>query len=154
MEMAGNSDNLRKAVAAVTVVSFIIYLGAAFLLSVVAILSLYYGSLLTLQMVMSGANDRGIQEIFIVILRTITAVVLIETTIVFLRTKHLAVQTFLVAGLTEMIRHILIFDVGTMEPLHLVALGILMSVITAGIYLTGPRGTKNRDTRAVMWNEK
>lgn len=112
-----------------------LYILVALILIVVALVSLYDAGLITVQMIVSRefALER---DIFIALFHAITAIVLIETTIVFFRTKHLAIQTLLIAGLTEMIRHLLIYDVTTMDPLHILSLVSVMAVLIAGVVLT------------------
>lgn len=112
-----------------------LYILVAVILIVVALVSLYEAGLITVQMIVSRefALER---DVFIALFHAITAIVLIETTIVFFRTKHLAIQTLLIAGLTEMIRHLLIYDVTTMDPPHIFSLVSVMTVLIAGIVLT------------------
>lgn len=112
-----------------------LYILVALILIVVALVSLYDAGLITVQMIVSRefALER---DIFIALFHAITAIVLIETTIVFFRTKHLAVQTLLIAGLTEMVRHLLIYDVTTMDPPHILSLVSVMAVLIAGVVLT------------------
>ena len=45
------------------------------------------------------------------LLLTITIIVLFETVTVYFKTKHVEVRALLIAGLTGMVRHILIFNV-------------------------------------------
>ena len=112
-----------------------LYIIVAFILVVAALVSLYDAGLITVRMITSQEFILG-RDVFIALFHAITAIVLIETTIIFFRTKHLAVQSLLIAGLTEMIRHILIYDVMAMDPLHIVSLVSIMSVLIAGIVLT------------------
>jgi hypothetical protein len=112
-----------------------LYIIVAFILVVAALVSLYDAGLITVRMIASKEFALG-RDVFIALFHAITAIVLIETTIVFFRTKHLAVQTLLIAGLTEMIRHVLIYDVMTMDPLHIFSLVSIMTVLIAGIVLT------------------
>lgn len=112
-----------------------LYILVALILIVVALVSLYDAGSITVQMIVSRefALER---DVFIALFHAITAIVLIETTIVFFRTKHLAIQTLLIAGLTEMIRHLLIYDVTTMDPPHILSLVSVMAVLIAGIVVT------------------
>lgn len=112
-----------------------LYIIVAFILIIAALVSLYEAGLLTIQMIMNRDYAMG-RDVLIALFHGITAIVLIETTIVFFRTKHLAVQTLLIAGLTETIRHILAYDIMTMESMHIFAIMGIMAVLIAGIVLT------------------
>jgi uncharacterized membrane protein (DUF373 family) len=134
--MIHDNPSLEKIVLSISWIPVGLYLGIALILAIVGILSLYQAGTVTYQMVSSGHfNEGGAQLVFVAVFQAITAIVLFETTVVFLKTEHLAVQTLLIAGLTETIRHILVFDIGTMEPLHLFSLVAIMGVLIAGIVL-------------------
>lgn len=127
---------LEKVITTLSWIPVGLYLGIALILSAVAVWSLYQAVVLTYVMFSSGTfNQESAQLVFVAVFQTITAIVLFETTVVFFKTKHIAVQTLLIAGLTETIRHILIFDVGKMEALHLFSLVAIMAVLIAGIVL-------------------
>lgn len=125
-----------KIASVITYIPIILYLVIALILTILATYSVMSALHLTFDMVGLHEATVGSKEILIEVFHAITAIVLIETILVFFRTKHLAVQTLLVAGLTEMIRHILIFDVNSMEPMHIIALVGVIGVLIAGIVCT------------------
>lgn len=124
-----------------TIITFIswtptwLYLAVAGILIIAALVSLYEAGALSVLMISSKDFSLG-KGVLIALFHAITAIVLLETTIVFFRTKHLAVQTLLIAGLTESIRHVLVYDVMTMDPMHIFALVSVIAVLIAGIVLT------------------
>ncbi len=118
-----------------SVIPLWIYLVVALLLSVVAIVSLYDALLLTIELVTSPDLGVGIIDVVRALLLTITVIVLFETVAVYFRTKHVPVRALLVAGLTGMIRQILVLDTSNINPGQLFALVGLMAVLIAGVIL-------------------
>jgi len=112
-----------------------LYIIVAFILIGAAMVSLYDAGSQMIRMITTHEFSLG-RDVLIALFHAITAIALIETTVVFFRTKHLAVQTLLIAGLTETIRHILAYDIMTMDPLHIFALVGIIAVLIAGIVLT------------------
>src|SRR5512139_1016607 len=98
-----------------------LYFIVAVILIAAALTSLYEAVILSVRMISAPEFALG-KDVLIALFHAITAIVLLETTIVFFRTNHLAVQTLLIAGLTETIRHVLVYDVMTMESMHIFAL--------------------------------
>lgn len=137
--MFDESEKIKQIVDRLTVIPVLIYLGIAIILALIAAVSLYHAVEILFGVIIQEDYETGIQLVFVAVFHTITAIVLFETTIVFFRTKHLAVQTLLAAGLTETIRHILVFDVGTMSAGHLLSLGIVIGILVGGIYLMRQR---------------
>lgn len=139
--MTRQNKNLKTTDITDGIISFIartptwLYIIVAGILIVAAILSLYEAG--TLSMLLIRTQDFSLGKgVLIALFHAITAIVLLETTIVFFRTAHLAVQTLLIAGLTESIRHVLVYDVMTMDPMHIFALVSVIAVLIAGIVMT------------------
>lgn len=132
MKITSRMDNL---IAVISWVANGLYIIVALILIVAALVSLYEAGSLTMQMITTREFALG-RDVLIALFHGITAIVLIETTIVFFRTKHLAVQTLLIAGLTETIRHILAYDIMTMDALHIFSIVGIIAVLIAGIVLT------------------
>jgi phosphate starvation-inducible membrane PsiE len=57
---------------------------------------------------------------------------------VYFRTKHVEVRALLIAGLTGMVRHVLVYNVSTVDPLVLFGTVALLAVLIAGIVLVKP----------------
>jgi phosphate starvation-inducible membrane PsiE len=64
--------------------------------------------------------------------------VLFETVTVYFKTKHVEVRALLVAGLTGMIRHILVYNMEGIDPTMLLATVALLAVLIAGIVFVKP----------------
>jgi hypothetical protein len=62
----------------------------------------------------------------------------VRTVTVYFRTKHVEVRALLIAGLTGMVRHILIYNMEGIDPMALVATAGLLAVLIAGIVLVRP----------------
>jgi uncharacterized membrane protein (DUF373 family) len=83
----------------------------ALLLTIIAIFSVYDSVQIMLQMIVSMDFANGLTNVITALLLTITIIVLFETVTVYFRTKHVEVRALLVAGLTGLVRHVLIFNV-------------------------------------------
>jgi len=72
------------------------------------------------------------------LLLTITIIVLFETVTVYFKTKHVEVRALLVAGLTGMVRHILVYNMGGIDPMTMFGTVALLAVLIAGIVFVKP----------------
>jgi phosphate starvation-inducible membrane PsiE len=133
--MTEESSRMQLVITLFSMIPLWIYLVVAVLLSVVAIVSLYDAVLLTLQLVTHPNLGIGIIDVVRSLLLTITVIVLLETVTVYFRTKHVPVRALLVAGLTGMIRQILVLNTSDIDPSQLLALVAVMAVLIAGVIL-------------------
>jgi phosphate starvation-inducible membrane PsiE len=133
--MTEESPRMQCIITIFSIVPLWIYLFVAVLLSVVAIVSLYDAVLLTIQLVAHPNLGIGIIDVVRSLLLTITVIVLLETVTVYFRTKHVPVRSLLVAGLTGMIRQILVLNTSDIDPAQLLALVAVMAVLIAGVIL-------------------
>ncbi len=114
-----------------------IYLAIAFVLALLAILSLvdvarsflYIGNSLTL--------TTGILAILHSVLLTIIIVEILETVIVYFKTNRVLVRPILIAGLTAMVRRILFYGVEAIQPMDLLVDAVVIAVLTAAVVLIG-----------------
>jgi uncharacterized membrane protein (DUF373 family) len=118
-----------------SIVPMALYLVVAALLTIIAIFSVYDAILLIVTMIMTGDFANGLVNVIYSLLLTITIIVLFETVTVYFKTKHVEVRALLIAGLTGMVRHILIFNVSTSDALQMFATVALLAVLIAGIVL-------------------
>lgn len=118
-----------------TAIPVIIYIIIAFFLTIVAIISLgiTFSEIITL--LSSTEKDTGIIQVINAILLTVIIIELFETVIVYLRTKRVPVRAILIAGLTAMIRHIIIFNAADVDPSKILGPAIVLAVLIAGVYL-------------------
>lgn len=132
-------DNLTYKTALViqvmTVVPVIIYIVLAFFLTTVAIISLGITLFDIISMITTQNWDQGIIQVIYAILLTVIIIELFETVIVYLRTKRVPVRAILIAGLTAMIRHVIIFNVTNAQPIEVIGPAIVLAVLIAGVYL-------------------
>ncbi|MFA6224900.1 MAG: phosphate-starvation-inducible PsiE family protein [Methanoregula sp.] len=117
----------------------------AVLLTIIAAFPLYDAIILTVKMVVKPEYIEGIPVFSTAILGviqslllTITIIVLFETVTVYFRTKHVEVRALLIAGITGMVRHILIFNGATSDAMQLFATVSLLAVLIAGVVLVKP----------------
>lgn len=119
-------------------VPLVLYTVVAIMLTIIAIVSLYDSTVLIYHLLVPSAAPASIIDVINALLLTITIIVLFETVTVYFRTKHVEVRALLVAGLTGMVRHILIYNMENVDPLMLAASVALLAVLIAGIVLVKP----------------
>lgn len=113
-----------------------LYMIVAAMLTIIAVFSVYDAAHLIVTMIVTRDLADGIVSVINALLLTITIIVLFETVTVYFRTKHVEVRALLIAGLTGMVRHILIFNVSTTtDALQMFAAVALLAVLIAGIVL-------------------
>jgi len=112
-----------------------LYMVVAILLTVIAVVSVYDALQLIAAMVVSRDFANGLVQVIYSLLLTITIIVLFETVTVYFRTKHVDVRALLVAGLTGLVRHVLIYNITSTDALQMFATVALLAVLIAGIVL-------------------
>jgi uncharacterized membrane protein (DUF373 family) len=73
------------------------------------------------------------------LLTTLILAELIQTVAVYLKSHKLDIKLILAAGLTAMIRRVLVSGVETLSPSDMAVTGILMLVLIIAIYIVGER---------------
>lgn len=121
-----------------SLVPMILYTIVAILLTIIAVFSVWDAVQLILQMVISLDFTTKIIDVINAILLTITIIVLFETVTVYFKTKHVEVRALLIAGFTGMVRHVLVYNVSTVDPIVLFGTVLLLAVLIAGIILVKP----------------
>ena len=111
------------------------YIIVAALLTIIAVFSIYDAAQQVVAMVVSGDFANGLLQVIYALLLTITIVVLFETVTIYFRTKRVDVRALLIAGLTGMVRHILVYNVTTTDVPQMFATVALLAVLIAGIVL-------------------
>jgi uncharacterized membrane protein (DUF373 family) len=127
-----------------SLVPLVLYMMIAIMLSIIAILSLYDSASLIYKLIGSLNSISPSEDIIGVInalLLTITIIVLFETVTVYFRTRHVEVRTLLIAGVTGVVRHVLVYNVATTDILQLFAAVAVLAVLIAGIVLIKPEPT-------------
>jgi uncharacterized membrane protein (DUF373 family) len=144
--MANKRSVMDTIIAFFSFVPMIMYMIVAVLLTIIAAFSLYDAIFLIVKMVIKPEYVNGIPVFSTAIvgviqslLLTITIIVLFETVTVYFRTKHVEVRALLIAGITGMVRHVLIFNVSTSDAtIQMFATVALLAVLIAGVVLVKP----------------
>jgi uncharacterized membrane protein (DUF373 family) len=121
-----------------SLVPLILYTIIAIMLTVIAIFSVWDDIQLIAQMILSQDIANGLVNVIYALLLTITIIVLFETVTVYFRTKRVEVRALLIAGLTGIVRHILIYNVASVDPTVVFGTVALLAVLIAGIVLIKP----------------
>jgi len=121
-----------------SIVPMIMYMIVAIMLTIIAVISIYDAGQLIVKMFETKDFANGLVGVIYALLLTITIIVLFETVTVYFRTKHVEVRALLIAGLTGMVRHILVYNVGEVNVGVLFGTVALLAVLIAGIVLVKP----------------
>lgn len=121
-----------------SLVPMILYTIVAILLTIIAVFSILDAVQLILQMILSHDFANGLVSVLYALLLTITIIVLFETVTVYFKTKHVEVRALLIAGLTAVVRHVLIYNVATVDPFTLMGTVALLAVLIVGIVFVKP----------------
>jgi phosphate starvation-inducible membrane PsiE len=121
-----------------SLVPMVLYTIVAIMLTIIAFVSVWDSALLIYQFVFASDVTANIIAVINALLLTITIIVLFETVTVYFKTKHVEVRALLIAGLTGMIRHVLVYNMEGIDPVMLFATVALLAVLIAGIVLVKP----------------
>jgi uncharacterized membrane protein (DUF373 family) len=131
-----NQPGLEYIIRFFALVPMALYMIVAALLTIIAVFSVWDAANLIMTMISNKDFSTGITGVINSLLLTITIIVLFETVTVYFRTKHVEVRALLIAGLTGMVRHVLIFNVSTTNDVYMMFAAVaLLAVLIAGIVL-------------------
>ncbi|MGB8220549.1 MAG: phosphate-starvation-inducible PsiE family protein [Methanoregula sp.] len=131
-----NQPGLEYIIKFFALVPMALYMIVAALLTIIAVFSVFDAVKMIFNMILDHDVADGITLVINSLLLTITIIVLFETVTVYFRTKHVEVRALLIAGLTGMVRHILIFNVSTTNDVYMMFAAVaLLAVLIAGIVL-------------------
>jgi uncharacterized membrane protein (DUF373 family) len=119
-------------------VPLVLYTIVAIMLTIIAIFSVYDSAMVIYQLIVPPKIPVNLISVINALLLTITIIVLFETVSVYFRTKHVEVRALLVAGLTGMVRHILVYNMEDIDPMIMFSTVALLAVLIAGIVLVKP----------------
>lgn len=117
--------------------TLVIYALIAILLIIIAFLSFFDTLYLMLHLFSHTNYVLGLKEVLHTLLLTIIIVEVLETVIGYLRTNRIMVRPILIAGITAMVRKVLILttdDFHTIEMLWIIG---IIAVLTGAIYVAG-----------------
>jgi uncharacterized membrane protein (DUF373 family) len=133
------SSSITEAIARFfSLVPLVLYTIVAVMLTVIAVFSVWDSAVLIYQMIIPPVVPVTIISVINALLLTITIIVLFETVTVYFRTKHVEVRALLVAGLTGMVRHVLVYNMVDVDPVTLFTTAFLLAILIAGIVLVKP----------------
>jgi uncharacterized membrane protein (DUF373 family) len=115
-----------------------VYVVIAALFSIVAIVSLFDAIKEILALPSSTDLQIGIVGVLEALLLSITVLTLLTTVTVYFQTRHFEPRPLLIAGLTSMIRHVIVSNVAFTEPMQILGTVAVLAVLIAGIVLTRP----------------
>lgn len=118
-------------------VQLVVYVVIAALLSVVAFVSLYDSIRLIIALLGAPDTPSGIINVLNALLLSITVMTLLTTVTVFFRTRQFEARPLLIAGLTSVIRHVIVSSVAITDPIQIAGTVAVLAVLVAGIVLTG-----------------
>jgi hypothetical protein len=121
-----------------SLVPLVLYTIVAIMLTIIAVFSLYDSALVIYQLIVPSTVKVTLIDVINALLLTITIIVLFETVTVYFKTKHVEVRALLVAGLTGMVRHILVYNMVGIDANVMFAVVALLAVLIAGIVLVKP----------------
>ena len=121
-----------------SLVPLVLYTIVAIMLTIIAVFSLYDSAIVIYQLIVPPSVPVNLTSVINALLLTITIIVLFETVTVYFRTKHVEVRALLVAGLTGMVRRVLVYNMEGTDPVTMFATGALLAVLIAGIVLVKP----------------
>ncbi len=117
-----------------------VYIIVAIFLTIIAIASLIITGFEIYLMFIGGETSSTLVDIIYSILLTVIIVELFETVTVYLRTKRVPVRAILIAGMTALVRHVIILNITELSPAETFGIAILMAVFVGGIYLLREEG--------------
>jgi uncharacterized membrane protein (DUF373 family) len=121
-----------------SLVPLVLYTIVAIMLTIIAVFSVYDSAVVIYRLIVPSTVAVDLISVINALLLTITIIVLFETVTVYFKTKHVEVRALLVAGLTGMIRHILVYNMEAIDPTMLLATVALLAVLIAGIVFVKP----------------
>ena len=136
--MAENIDLMAPVTRIFSLVPLVLYTIVAIMLTVIAVFSVYDAASLIVQLATTSNESVNLVNVINALLLTITIIVLFETVAVYFRTKHVEVRALLTAGLTGMVRHVLVYNVATVDAMQMFATVAVLAVLIAGIVLIRP----------------
>jgi uncharacterized membrane protein (DUF373 family) len=131
------STLLARAIDVLSSLTTVIYLMIAVILVILVGIS-FYGVFQQLLSISSGISlTDGILSVLHTILLSIIILELLETVVIYFRIHRVQVRPILFAGLTAMIRRILVFGVEQVGVIDLLTTVAVIAVLTAAIVLIG-----------------
>lgn len=137
------TESIHFVIRVITDIQLTVYVVIAALFSIVAVVSLYDAVKEILDLYNSSDLQVGIVGVLEALLLSITVLTLLTTVTVYFQTRHFEPRPLLIAGLTSMIRHVIVSNVAGSEPMQIFGTVGVLAVLIAGIVLTSREGEKD-----------
>jgi Protein of unknown function (DUF2495). len=131
------SRRLARAIGLISSATTLIYLIIAVILVLLVGASFYSVFQQLFSLIYSDSLTDGILAVLHTLLLSIIILELLETVVIYFRTHQVQVRPILFAGLTAMIRRVLVFGVEAVEVIDLLTTVLAIAVLTAAIVLIG-----------------
>jgi uncharacterized membrane protein (DUF373 family) len=132
-----STRTLSLLIAAISNVTMVIYLAIAVVLTLLALLSLYDVAILIFDIFSMHDVTGGILLVLHALLVTIIIIEVLETVTAYFRTSRLLITPILIAGLTAMVRRVLMFGVEHTEVDEMIVTLAAIIVLTAAVIYIG-----------------
>jgi len=129
---------MQWAISAIMRANYLIYFCIAIVLVLLAVASFYDVALEFLQAFEGGLiATNGILQVLHALLVTIIILEILETVTTYFRTNQLQVRPILIAGLTAMVRKVLVYGLEPTDLIDVVGTVAVIAVLTAAIAVVG-----------------
>ncbi|QYZ78823.1 hypothetical protein E2N92_04950 [Methanofollis formosanus] len=125
------------AIRAIMGVNSAIYLVIAAVLSLLAVISLYDVALRFFVILDGGSMTEGVLAVLHALLVTIIIIEILETVTAYFRTCRLQVRPILIAGLTAMVRKILVYGLEPLDVYDVAGTVAIIAVLSLAVALIG-----------------
>jgi uncharacterized membrane protein (DUF373 family) len=128
---------IRNMTGVIALVTKVIYFVIAVILSLLALVSFVAAGYQFLALFGPGELTSNLLQVLHAILLTIIIVEILETVTAYFKTSKVLVRPILVAGLTAMVRRVLVLGVETINPTDVIVTVAVIAVLTAAVVLVG-----------------
>jgi uncharacterized membrane protein (DUF373 family) len=129
--------NPEKLIRTISSITLAIYIVIAIILILLAVISLYVVGVSIISLLFTPAMTGGILQVLHALLVTIIIIEVLETVVVYFRIGRLQVKPIIIAGLTAMIRRVLLFGVETTNTGDIALTLAAVVVLTIAIVFIG-----------------
>lgn len=126
-----------RLIRAISSITLAIYIVIAIMLILLAVISFYVVGVRIISLLFAPAMTGGILQVLHALLVTIIIIEVLETVVVYFRIGRLQVKPIIIAGLTAMIRRVLLFGVETTNTGDIALTLAAVVVLTIAIVFIG-----------------
>lgn len=128
---------MQWAIGAIMRVNYVIYFCIAIVLVLLAVASFYDVATQFSQLFTEASVTDGILQVLHALLVTIIIVEILETVTTYFQTNQVQVRPILIAGLTAMVRKILVYGLEPTDLVDVIGTVAVIAVLTAAIAVIG-----------------